>query len=82
VGGHGGSEVRYPARRGGRDEKIADSPIGRQALSFNKFALVDLNQAAFFIFKLAKRVREVMVAPVITVNPSGTILKSMARGRT
>jgi len=34
------------------------------------------------LFKLAKHVRDVMVAPVITVNPSGTILKSMARGRT
>jgi hypothetical protein len=42
-----------------------------------------LNPAAFFyyskLFKLAKHVRDVMVAPVITVNPSGTILKSMAR---
>jgi hypothetical protein len=34
------------------------------------------------LFKLAKRVRDVMVAPVITVNPSGAILKSMARGQT
>jgi hypothetical protein len=34
------------------------------------------------LFELAKRVRDVMVALVITVNPSGTILKSMTRGQT
>jgi hypothetical protein len=45
-------------------------------------ALVDLNQAGSLLFELAKRVRDVMVAPVITVNPSGAILKSMARGQT
>jgi hypothetical protein len=50
--------------------------------TFNKSALVDLDQERSLLFTLAKRFRDVMVAPVITVNHSGFILKSMARGKT